>query len=155
GKGTVAGVLRGSRAKNIMANELDKLSTYGLLREYSQDELTRFLNALIVAGCVRQSGGARPVVSLTELGRQVMHDRARVELDLEGVAADLSDEVSEEAERAEIERQIASRPNETQEETFRLYQQGLSVSEIAARRELKISTIELHLATLIADGRAI
>jgi ATP-dependent DNA helicase RecQ len=159
GKSTVAGVLRGSRAKNILANGLDELSTFGLLRNYSQDELTRFLNALIVACCVRQSGGARPVVSLTELGRQVMHDRARVALDLEGVAADLSpdpsDAISEEDERAEIERQIANRPGETHEETFRLYRQGLTISKIAARRELKVSTIELHLATLIADGRAI
>ncbi len=155
GKGTVAGVLRGSRAKNIAANQLDQLTTFGLLREYSQDELTRFLNALIVAGCVRQSGGARPVVSLTELGTQVMRDLARVSLDLDGVTADLSDEISEESERAEIERQISNRPSETQEETFRLYQQGLSVSEIAAQRELKASTIEVHLALLIADGRPI
>jgi ATP-dependent DNA helicase RecQ len=155
GKGAVAGVLRGSRAKNIVANKLDQLTTFGLLRDYSQDELTRFLNALIVAGCVQQSGGARPVVSLTELGRQVMLDRARVQLDLDAVAADLSDEVSEETERAEIERQIADRPSETQEETFRLYQQGLSVSQIAAQRELKVSTIELHLSALLADGRTI
>jgi len=160
GKSTVAGVLRGSRAKNIAANRLDQLSTYGLLREYSQDELTRFLNALIVAGCIRQGGGARPVVSLTELGRQMMHDRVRVELDLEGVAADFSDEagaeeVSEEAERAGIERQIASRPGDTHEKTFKLYQQGLRVNEIAAERELATSTIETHLAILIADGRSI
>nr|MDQ3013616.1 helix-turn-helix domain-containing protein [Acidobacteriota bacterium] len=155
GKGTVAGVLRGSRAKNITANELDQLTTFGLLRDYSQDELTRFLNALIVSGAVQQSSGARPVISLTELGRQVMLNRQRIQLDLEGVAADLSDEVNEQSERAEIERQITNRPSETQEETFRLYQQGLSISEIAAERELKASTIEVHLATLIADGRAI
>lgn len=155
GKGTVAGVLRGSRAKNISANELDQLSTFGLLRDYSQDELTRFLNALIVAGAVQQSSGARPVINLTELGREVMLNRQRIQLDLEGVAADLSDEVNEQSERAEIERQIAGRPSETQEETFRLYQQGLSINQIAAERELKPSTIEQHLALLIADGRAI
>src|SRR5262249_40347588 len=58
GKGMVASVLRGAKAKNVIANELDRLSTYGLLREYSQDDLTRFINALIVAGCVKQAGGA-------------------------------------------------------------------------------------------------
>jgi hypothetical protein len=61
-----------------------------LLSGYSQDELTRFINALIVAGCVRQSGGAYPTVSLTGLGREVMHDRTRVKLDLEAVEADKS-----------------------------------------------------------------
>src|SRR5215510_10162847 len=55
GKGMVASVLRGAKAKNVIANELERLSTYGLLREYSQDHLTRFINALIVAGCVKQT----------------------------------------------------------------------------------------------------
>ena len=68
--------------------------TYGLLGEYSQDELTRLINALIVAGCVRQGGGAYPTVSLTELGREGdAPDRRRVALDLEAVAADTSIEV--------------------------------------------------------------
>src|SRR6266542_4153587 len=43
GKGMVASVLRGAKAKNVIANELDRLSTYGLLREYSQDDLTRLI----------------------------------------------------------------------------------------------------------------
>jgi ATP-dependent DNA helicase RecQ len=88
GRGAVASVLRGSKAKTVMANSLNQLSTYGLLRGYSQDELTRFINALIVAGCIRQSGGAYPVVSLTQLGRQVMLDRLRVVLDFDAVEAD-------------------------------------------------------------------
>ncbi|MBO0799629.1 MAG: RecQ family zinc-binding domain-containing protein, partial [Blastocatellia bacterium] len=88
GRGMVASVLRGSKAKNVIANNLDQLSTYGLLGNYSQDELTRFINALIVASCIRQSGGAYPVVSLTQLGRQVMLDRLRVPLDFDAVEAD-------------------------------------------------------------------
>lgn len=155
GKAMVAGVLRGSRAKNIMGNGLDRLSTYGLLREYSQDELTQFINALIVAGCVRLSGTAYPVVTLTELGRQVMLDKARVELDLAGVAADLSDELSEEAEVADIEKRINNRLGETHQKTFALYRQGLTAAEIAEQRGLKTSTIEEHLSLLIADGRPV
>lgn len=145
GKGMVAGVLRGSQAKNIIANELDQLSTYGLLSEYSQDDLTRFINALIVANCVKQSGGAYPTVSLTTLGRAAMRDQTRVELDLEAVEADTSDE------------EIASPPiyNETREQTYDLYKRGLSVKEIAAERGLKPITIEEHLAALIEEGRDI
>lgn len=155
GKAMVAGVLRGSRAKNILANGLDRLSTYGLLREYSQDELTQFINALIVAGCVRLSGAAYPVVTLTELGRQVMLDKARVELDLAGVAADLSDELSEETVVAEIEKRISNRLGETHQKTFALYLQGLTLAEIAEQRGLKTSTIEEHLSLLIADGHPV
>jgi ATP-dependent DNA helicase RecQ len=145
GKGMVAGVLRGSKAKNIVANELDQLSTYGLLSEYSQDDLTRFINALIVAGCVKQTGGAYPTINLTTLGQAVMRDQTRVELDLEAVEADTSDE------------EIAPPPihSETREQTYNLYKRGLSVSEIAAERGLKHITIEEHLAVLIEEGRDI
>jgi len=145
GKGMVAGVLRGSKVKNIIANELDQLSTYGLLSEYSQDDLTRFINALIVAGCVRQTGGAYPTVSLTTLGVTVMRDQTRVELDLEAVEADTSDE------------EITLPPDysETREQTYALFRQGLSVSEIAEKRNLRLLTIEEHIAALIEEGRDI
>ncbi|HZF41538.1 MAG TPA: RecQ family ATP-dependent DNA helicase [Blastocatellia bacterium] len=145
GKGMVASVLRGVKAKNVVANELDQLSTYGLLRLHSQDDLTRFINALIVSGCVRQTGGAIPTVSLTTLGGAVMRDQTRVELDLEAVEADTSDE------------EITLPPNysETHEQTYALYRQGLGLDEIAQKRNLKPSTIETHLAALIEEGREI
>jgi ATP-dependent DNA helicase RecQ len=155
GKGLVAAVLRGSRSKNVVANNLDQLSTYGLLRDYIQDELTRFINALIVAGCIRQSGTAYPLVSLTELGRQVMLDKARVELDLEAVAADLSDEVSDETAVADIEKRLQNQLGDTHEQTFALYRAGLTIAQIAEKRELKTTTIEEHIFKLISDGRAV
>ncbi len=146
GKGTVASVLRGSKAKNVLANGLDQLSTYGLLAEHAQDELTRFINALIVAGCVKQGGGAYPVVSLTPLGREVMLDRQRVELDLDAVEADTSDDPAVE---------LPPNFSPTREQTWELYRQGLTPREIAAQRNLKLKTIEEHLAVLIEEGREI
>jgi ATP-dependent DNA helicase RecQ len=143
GKGMVAGVLRGVKAKNVIANELDQLTTFGLLAEHSQDDLTRFINALIVAGCVRQTGGAYPTVNLTTLGSAVMRDQTRVELDLEAVEADTSDE----------EITPPANYSETREQTYQLYRQGLGVNEIAEKRDLKPVTIEAHLAALIEEGR--
>jgi ATP-dependent DNA helicase RecQ len=145
GKGTVAGVLRGSKAKSILSHQLEQLSTYGILSEYSQDELTRFINALIVAGCVKQSGGAYPTVSLLPLGKDVMHNRARVELDLEGVEADTSEDFDAVAD--------AKPRSETHEQTYELYKRGLNIADIAAERNLKPLTIEQHLAELIEQGR--
>jgi ATP-dependent DNA helicase RecQ len=144
-KMTVAAVLRGSRARHIVESEFAGLTTYGLLRDWSQDELTRFLNALIVAGCVKQSGGMHAAIGLTTLGRAVMLDQARVELDLEAVGADTSDE----------EIVIPAGFSGTREQTFEFYRQGMSVEEIAAARNLRSSTICEHLGALIEDGREI
>lgn len=162
GKGVVAGVLRGSRESNIFTNQLDQLSTYGLLRYYAQDELTRFINALIVAGCVTQTSEEFPVVSLTELGRQVMLDRARVELDLEGVAADWTEAATMQSNGKNPHRSLEARladltnqPSETQEKTYQLYRQGLDIRQIAERRNLKPTTIEEHLTLMISAGRDI
>ncbi|NOT60911.1 MAG: RecQ family ATP-dependent DNA helicase [Acidobacteria bacterium] len=147
GKGTVANVLRGSQAKAVLHHELDKLSTYGLLREYSQDDLTRFINSLIVAGCLTQTSSVYPTVSLTPLGREVMQDKRRVELDLEAVEADTSEDLDDLPE--------IKKHSETHEQSYDLYQQGFSIAAIAKTRKLKPSTIETHLSELLEQGRDI
>jgi superfamily II DNA helicase RecQ len=82
GKGTVAAVLRGSSSKQVIEHHLDQLSTYGLLKEMTQDEITAYVKALIHAACIAVGRGQYPTVSLTEFGRQVMTSRAEVMLDL-------------------------------------------------------------------------
>lgn len=82
GKGTVAAVLRGSGSKQVIEHHLDRLSTYGLLREMTQDEITTFVKALIEAGCVVVGRSQYPTVGLTDFGREVMMSRAEVMLDL-------------------------------------------------------------------------
>ncbi|HVF91471.1 MAG TPA: RQC domain-containing protein, partial [Blastocatellia bacterium] len=84
GKGTVAAVLRGSTSKQVLQNDLDKLSTYGLLKTMTQDEITAFIKALIEADCIAVEKGAYPTVGLTEFGREVMTGRADVMLELPG-----------------------------------------------------------------------
>ncbi|HYP28792.1 MAG TPA: ATP-dependent DNA helicase RecQ [Blastocatellia bacterium] len=82
GKGTVAAVLRGSTSKQVLQNDLDKLSTYGLLRDMTQDEITAFIKALIQADCIAVEKGAYPTVGLTDFGREVMTGRTDVALEL-------------------------------------------------------------------------
>jgi ATP-dependent DNA helicase RecQ len=82
GKGTVAAVLRGSASKQIRENNLDTLSTYGLLRNMTQDMIAAYIKGLIDAQCIGVSQGAYPTVSLTEFGREVMLGRAETKLDL-------------------------------------------------------------------------
>jgi ATP-dependent DNA helicase RecQ len=82
GKGTVAAVLRGSNSKQVRENNLDKLSTYGLLGDMNQEEITAFIKSLIQASCIEVQQGLYPTVSLTELGWEVMKGRAEVRLEL-------------------------------------------------------------------------
>ena len=82
GKGTVAAVLRGSSSKQVIEHGLDKLSTYGLLKAMTQDEITAYVKGLIQADCIAVGRGQYPTVSLTEFGREVMISRAEVLLDI-------------------------------------------------------------------------
>ncbi len=82
GKGTVAAVLRGSASKQILQNGLDQLSTYGLLKHLTQDEITSFIKSLIDARCIAVRQGAYPTVSLTDLGREVMLGHTEIKLEL-------------------------------------------------------------------------
>jgi ATP-dependent DNA helicase RecQ len=82
GKGAVAAVLKGSKSKQVRENHLDELSTYGLLKEMAQDEISEFIKALIQAQCINVNEGAYPTVGLTDFGREVMLGQKEVLLDL-------------------------------------------------------------------------
>jgi ATP-dependent DNA helicase RecQ len=82
GKGTVAAVLRGSTSKQVRENNLDKLSTYGLLSDMNQESITAFIKALIQANCIEVQQGLYPTVGLTELGWEVMKGQAEIRLEL-------------------------------------------------------------------------
>ena len=82
GKGAVAAVLKGSKSKQVMESNLDKLSTYGLLKEMSQDDITTFIKSLIKADCIVVQEGAYPTVGLSDFGREVMLGQQEVLLDL-------------------------------------------------------------------------
>lgn len=82
GKGTVAAVLRGSRSSQVLANHLDQLSTYALLRDMTVEDIGVYIKALIQAGCIAVGRGLYPTVSITDFGREIMAARAEVALDL-------------------------------------------------------------------------
>ena len=82
GKKLLAGTLRGSAAKQIVKARLNELSTYGLLRDMSHDELELYIDALVSAGCLRVIGKQYPTISTTELGDRVMREQEQIALAL-------------------------------------------------------------------------
>jgi ATP-dependent DNA helicase RecQ len=156
GKAMLASTLRGSRAKNIAQAGLDRLSTYGILSDMTQDELMLYIDALVAAGCLKVTSGAYPTVSLTDFGGDVMRERASVELALAETSLSALAVASGYAAPAAAREKPASaktRTVNTVDETYALYLEGLSIEEIARQRSLTEMTIEKHLADCIMQGR--
>jgi ATP-dependent DNA helicase RecQ len=70
GKNVVAQMLKGSSSEKMDRWGLKKLSTFGILPDFTQPELTRLLDSLAEAGYVEcpEVDRFRPVVNLTEAG---------------------------------------------------------------------------------------
>jgi len=76
GRQLLAQMLCGSKAKGVIRNRLDKLTTFGLLGFLNQQEVAQLIDAMLVAGLVEQNEieQFRPIVQLTPLGEQVMRE---------------------------------------------------------------------------------
>ena len=77
----VAKVLKGSSAKDLRGSNFEQLSTFGLLRHLTQDEIVQVLRSLSRAGCLVETTVSRSVrgyerryrvLNLAELGERVM-----------------------------------------------------------------------------------
>jgi ATP-dependent DNA helicase RecQ len=162
GKGMLAAALRGSRSAKLSQAGLDQLSTYGILSGQTQDEILLYIDALVAAGCLHVMGGVYPTVSLTQLGGEVMRERASVSLalpplfDAPAYAATSSTRTSSTRtfSRPSSAHVTTSAPKQTTvDETYALYEQGLTIEEICAQRGLTEITVEGHLAACILEGR--
>ncbi len=64
GSGLVTDVLRGSKTSRIKALGFDKLSTFGLMPEYSKSSINEIIAYLAARGLIDIKGGQYPVLSL-------------------------------------------------------------------------------------------
>jgi ATP-dependent DNA helicase RecQ len=152
GKGMLASALRGSRSAKLSQAGLDQLSTYGILSGMTQDEILLYVDALVAAGCLHVTGGAYPTISLTLTGGEVMRERATVQLRLPPLYTGPAYAPTSARASARAAAPAAPKLN-TVEETYALYEQGLTVEEICAQRGLTEITVEGHLADCILRGR--
>jgi ATP-dependent DNA helicase RecQ len=73
-------LLRGEEDERLSSARLDHTTTFGVLREHSEDWLMRLVRRCVTAGWVDFTAGDRPVVVLTEAGRAVMKAERPVRL---------------------------------------------------------------------------
>jgi ATP-dependent DNA helicase RecQ len=85
GASTASKVLIGSTEKNIRNIGLDRLSTFGILKEYTGKQVVIWINELETSGYIitkrrRAHGRTYPLLELTEAGRAVMTGEKKVRL---------------------------------------------------------------------------
>lgn len=129
GRTRIAGVLKGSREKEIIQASLDQQPSYGVLADLKTDDILDLLDALIEAELlqvtlIEHSGPHRlPVIEVTEKGRTVSRGLERPVVSLPpglahlmpgGVAADLSsgpeERVSPGAKKSSTNALLSPRP---------------------------------------------
>ncbi len=71
-------VLRGSKIKAIFDNRHDRLSTYGLMKEYAEEDLRYYIGALITMGFLERTEGEYPVLRWGKLASNVISDKTAV-----------------------------------------------------------------------------
>lgn len=78
GSAHVIGVLRGSRSERILRFGHDRLSTFGIGRDRSEDEWRHLARELVRGGYVRQTPEEFNALKVTERGRAVLFEGERV-----------------------------------------------------------------------------
>lgn len=74
----VTDVLRGSKNKKIKAMGFERLSTYGIMKEYSKETIKELISFLIAEGYLKLSGGQYPVLNVDKLAFEVLRGNKSV-----------------------------------------------------------------------------
>ena len=77
GIGMVVDVLRGSKNKKVYELGFDELSTYGIVKNYTKDALTEFINMLISHGYLNYKG-EYPVLTLNKQSMEIVKGERQV-----------------------------------------------------------------------------
>lgn len=78
GSRTVVDCLKGSKNKNSRDKNLDKVSTFGLMKEKDEKYIRDLIGVLIADGFIRVSGGQYPILKLTEKSKEVLFDSKKI-----------------------------------------------------------------------------
>ncbi|WP_261807365.1 DNA helicase RecQ [Lapidilactobacillus luobeiensis] len=79
GKSIVAQVLTGANTQRIRQQHWQELSTYGLLSQQTQKEVTGLIDFLTAAGYLQATAGQYPVLQVTSSGVAILRGQGKVE----------------------------------------------------------------------------
>lgn len=75
---TVIQVLRGSKNQQILERDLDKVSTYGIMSNYSDKAIREMIMTLIARGYLFQTPDARPILKLKNEAKAVLKGEKQI-----------------------------------------------------------------------------
>ncbi|KAB7671148.1 DNA helicase RecQ [Bacillus sp. B1-b2] len=78
GKTMIAQVLTGSKSKKVIDFQLDKIKTYGLMKEKSAKEISDFMEFLISEQYIDVSLGSMPILKVANKGKEVLLGNVKV-----------------------------------------------------------------------------
>jgi ATP-dependent DNA helicase RecQ len=168
GKNLIAQMLCGSSSAKMNRLGLSRLSTYGLLRHLKQAEVATLIDGLIASGHVEQVDvdRNRPVVRLTESGKELMQGRAGSDVELPvppDLLSKLSPKASLSAEKDPVESPREAIPHTPQAEgvqpshywTWRLLSAGFTPEECMAIRGVSRQVVIDHALQACEEGRIV
>ena len=77
GISTVVDCLKGSKNKNAREKGLENISTYGIMKEKSNEEIKDLIGVLIADGYIKVVGLDYPVLALTEKSKDILFSKVR------------------------------------------------------------------------------
>lgn len=75
GISTVVDCLKGSKNKNAREKELENISTYGIMKEKSAEEIRDLIGVLIADGYIKVVGLDYPILALTEKSKDILFSK--------------------------------------------------------------------------------
>jgi ATP-dependent DNA helicase RecQ len=134
----VIDVLRGSHAKAIIERGHERLSTHGLMKEFTEFDLKNYIHALMKAGFLKQSDGEYPLLQWTERSREITSGKTKVML--------------KKLPPSPEQPTIGYNRVRSIDDTIKLFVEGRSIEDIMELRKLAKSTILEHLSEKIILG---
>ena len=143
GKALIAQMLCGSESAKMESLRMKRLSTYGLLSDFVQKDVTAVIQGLVDAGYLKQVElePKRPVVHMTDLGLELMHGTPNGPLEIHlpvTTARRLKAKLAGESEKSET-----SETSETSEGNERIMEPAQSSEEEAAAEATLVTRPEL------------
>ena len=80
GMSKVSEVLRGSKRAEMKALHFDQLSTYGIMKDYSDKALKEFISSLIADRYIETEGLQYPILQVSDLGKRALKNREKIEV---------------------------------------------------------------------------